>query len=658
SVGTQVAELTKSFAEGTATAVTSIISSLRGGQRLLRGLDAQTWTTIYDAAIDLALVIALTVVVFWTLRRLTIPVLRRIGQQTVGTEPITATVAVVGSILIRLAVVVTTWAIAYGVTVLVVGNFGEIGLRQSLFLNAFLIVELVKVAVRSVLSPAADDLRGLPMSDKGARTASLLASTAISILGYGVLLVVPIVEDATSFLATRAVSVLVVELTLVYLAVVVLWYRRAVGEWLAATILAPAEGPDGAVAVRRTGFVYRILSHWHWFALAYIALLAVQVLTRSIERMGTNVLAVLEIAAVAFVGAVILRYLGRRSRAGVTLPDYLKIRLPLLEPRLNAVVPRLLILVRLAVGIAVLIFAFDRMGITNIWSWLQGQSGTAFMGTLISVILILLVAYGLWLAVSSWVDYRLNPDYGGAPSSRETTLLTLLRNAITVALLILAVMFVLSEMGLNIGPLIASAGVLGLAIGFGAQKLVQDIITGVFIQFENAINVGDVITVGGITGGVEKLTIRSVSLRDLHGVFHIVPFSSVDMVSNYTREFSHYVVDMGVAYREDVDDVKQAMFDAYDQLRKDEEQGIYLLGDLEWFGLNSFDASAVVLRARVKTWPGKQWGVGRAYNRLLKQIFDERGIEIPFPHQTITFAETKDGELQEIPIKQIPESDA
>jgi small-conductance mechanosensitive channel len=234
------------------------------------------------------------------------------------------------------------------------------------------------------------------------------------------------------------------------------------------------------------------------------------------------------------------------------------------------------------------------------------------------------------------------------PTAREQTLLTLLRNAATIALLVVTLMFALSELGLNIGPLIASAGVIGLAIGFGAQKLVQDVITGVFIQLENAMNVGDIVTAGTTTGVVEKLTIRSISLRDVNGIYHLIPFSSVDAVSNFSRDFSNYVVDMGVAYREDTDEVKGAMFDAFDELKLHPEQGVNVIGDFEWFGLDQFADSAVILRARIRTLPGKQWGVGRAYNEIVKRIFDARGIEIPFPHTTLYWGENKKGETQPI----------
>ena len=271
--------------------------------------------------------------------------------------------------------------------------------------------------------------------------------------------------------------------------------------------------------------------------------------------------------------------------------------------------------------------------------------------TLLSVSAVLLVAFGLWLALTSWVDYRLNPEFGSVATAREQTLLTLLRNAATIALIIITLMFVLAEIGLDIAPLLASAGVLGLAIGFGAQKMVQDIITGIFIQFENAMNVGDVVTVGGTTGVVERLTIRSVSLRDLHGVYHIIPFSSVDMVSNYVKDYGYFVCDMGVAYRENVDEVKQAMMDAFAELKGDPDQADGILDELEWFGLNSFGDSAVMLRARIKCVPGRQWGIGRAYNGMLKRVFDDRNIEIPFPHQTIFFGESKDGKTQPITVE-------
>jgi small-conductance mechanosensitive channel len=333
---------------------------------------------------------------------------------------------------------------------------------------------------------------------------------------------------------------------------------------------------------------------------------------------------------------------------GVALPPGMSARVPLLQGRLNAFVPKVLFVLRGVIFAAVVLLAFNAIGLVDLRGWMVSQFGLRLTGMILSVSLVLLVAFGLWLALTSWVDYRLNPEFGKVATAREQTLLTLLRNAATIALVVVTMMFVLAEIGLDIAPLLASAGVLGLAIGFGAQKMVQDIITGIFIQFENAMNVGDVVTVGGVTGTVERLTIRSVSLRDVQGVYHIIPFSSVDMVSNYVRDYGYFVCDMGVAYRENVDEVKQAMLDAFAELIGDPDQADGILDDLEWFGVNSFGDSAVMLRARIKCVPGRQWGIGRAYNGLLKQVFDARNIEIPFPHQTIYFGESKEGKTQNV----------
>jgi small-conductance mechanosensitive channel len=329
-------------------------------------------------------------------------------------------------------------------------------------------------------------------------------------------------------------------------------------------------------------------------------------------------------------------------RHGVVLPAKVTERFPALEMRLNTFVPQALFVLRLIVVLAVSVYALQVIGMIDYSTWAAG-GGSEVILQVATVLIILLVAFILWLILSSWVEYRLNPAFGRPATARETTLLTLLRNATTIAILVITLMVALSELGLNIAPLLASAGVLGLAIGFGAQKMVQDIITGVFIQFENAINVGDVVTTGGITGAVEKLTVRSVSLRDLNGVYHIIPFSSVDMVSNFTREFSYHVADMGIAYRENIDEARDAMFEGFEELKADPDEGANIIGDFEWFGVESLGDSAVVMRARIKTLPGKQWGVGRAYNGIMKKIFDARGIEIPFPHQTVYFGENKDG---------------
>jgi small conductance mechanosensitive channel len=511
------------------------------------------------------------------------------------------------------------------------GDAGSVGLRQTLYLNAFLAVEIARIAFRLVLRPESAHLRLIQIPDAGARLINARLTLVAAIFGYGLLLAAPIVSQEAGWRAGQALATALSLAAIIVAVVAVLRHRRPVADWLT-----PGE-PDS----RR--FLSALARLWHVPVLLYLAFLFVIVLARPGNVLWPVLEASGEILLAVLLGMMVNTLLARRAQSGVRVPERLSRSLPLLERRINAVVPKALFALRLIVIAVVVGAALSIAGLWNLDAWLASEFGLRLTGGLVSVGLILLGAFLVWLAFASWVDWRLNPEVGRPPSSRETTLLSLLRNAVAIAILVVTLMFALSELGLDIAPLLASAGVLGLAIGFGAQKLVQDVITGVFIQLENAMNVGDVVTANATTGVVEKLTIRSVSLRDLQGVYHVIPFSSVDMVSNYMRDFSYAVVDMGVAYREDVEEARQAMHDAFDALRAEPEHGSQILGEMEWFGVNAFADSAVVLRARIKTLPGKQWGVQRAYNGHVKRIFDARGIEIPFPHQTIYFGEDKRG---------------
>ena len=201
----------------------------------------------------------------------------------------------------------------------------------------------------------------------------------------------------------------------------------------------------------------------------------------------------------------------------------------------------------------------------------------------------------------------------------------------------------LSELGIDIYPLLAGAGVAGIAIGFGAQALVKDFLTGFIVVFEDLLQVGDVVRVGDRAGAVERITMRKIQLRNLDGIVHTIPFSEVNIVDNFTKEFSYYLFDVGVAYREDVDEVVHCLLEIDEELRASNEFGDKILAELEVLGLDRFADSSVIIRARTKTKAHDRWTVGREFNRRIKQTFDQRNIEIPFPHQTIYFGEDKKG---------------
>jgi small conductance mechanosensitive channel len=348
-----------------------------------------------------------------------------------------------------------------------------------------------------------------------------------------------------------------------------------------------------------------------------------------------------------FVSVVLSQLISR----GFHVPEETRARFPLLENRLNSFLPTIMKVARLIILIVVVGFVADAWGLFNLAEWLASEAGARTLGTVVSVTLIIILSLVVWIGLASWIEQRLNP-LGGlrAPSARERTLLTIFRNAIAITIIVMTLMIVLAEIGINIGPLIAGAGVLGLAIGFGAQKLVQDIITGIFIQLENAINTGDVVTAAGITGVAEKLTIRSLSLRDLSGTYHLIPFSSVETVSNFMREFAYHLGEYGVAYREDIDEVIVKLRDAFDELVSDPEHKASILAELEVHGVTALADSSVNIRVRIKTLPGAQWSVGRAYNRLVKYHLDAAGIEIPFPHLTMYFGQDKEGKAPPAPI--------
>jgi moderate conductance mechanosensitive channel len=247
----------------------------------------------------------------------------------------------------------------------------------------------------------------------------------------------------------------------------------------------------------------------------------------------------------------------------------------------------------------------------------------------------------LRIAINRFQTHLEKSDPSGEARKRATTLGSIIRTVSIIIVLIIVTLMILSELGLNLAPLIAAAGIGGLAVGFGAQNLVRDVISGFFLIIENQVRVGDVVNINDKGGVVENITLRIIRLRDLQGTVHFIPHGQVTLVSNMTKDYSRYVFDVGVAYRENVDEVIKILQEIGDQLINDPEYQPVILEPLEIMGLDRFEDSAVIIRARITTLPIQQWRVGREFNKRMKKIFDERGIEIPFPHRTIYMGELK-----------------
>jgi len=229
---------------------------------------------------------------------------------------------------------------------------------------------------------------------------------------------------------------------------------------------------------------------------------------------------------------------------------------------------------------------------------------------------------------------------------RASTLSSITRSVLSIAILIIAGMMVLGELGVQIGPVLAAVGVIGLAVGFGAQKLVEDVISGFFIILEDQIRVGDVVLIADRRGLVEKVNLKMVILRDLDGNVHYVRNGRIDVVTNMTKDYSRYVFDIGVAYREDVDEVIEVVKRIDEEMRKDPDFKGDILEPIDILGLDKFSDSSIIVKARTKTKPLRQWAVGREFNRRLKKRFDELDIEIPFPHTTLYIGADKGGKSQ------------
>jgi small conductance mechanosensitive channel len=321
-------------------------------------------------------------------------------------------------------------------------------------------------------------------------------------------------------------------------------------------------------------------------------------------------------------------------------------RFPGLEQRANRYVSLIRWSLTIIIWGAALVAVLAVWGIDSV-GWITSGTGGEILASVISIAVVIAIAAVVWEFTSSWITrYLSSHDANGesvARSARIRTLLPLLRNVFLVFLIGVVSLTVLAEIGVNIAPLLAGAGIIGLAIGFGSQALVRDIITGLFILIEDTISVGEVVTVGPHTGVVEAMSIRAVRLRDLSGSVHTVPWGDVTSVINLTKGFSYYAMEIGVAYHEDIDMVMETIREIGADLQSDPKFGVHMLEPIDVMGLDSFGDNAVVIKARLKTVPLQQWAVGREFNRRMKRRFDEQGIEIPFPHRTIYLAEDKSG---------------
>lgn len=320
------------------------------------------------------------------------------------------------------------------------------------------------------------------------------------------------------------------------------------------------------------------------------------------------------------------------SQRGFAVSPHLKTQFPTLEQRANRYVPVLTGLV------SAVLYVVAGLTILQAWeisafSWLDSDLARRLGGDLLSIGLIVAAALAVWEIFASAIERYLGKINGGVPRrTRIRTMLPLLRTAMLSLIVVMSGLIILSHLGVDIAPLLAGAGIVGVAIGFGSQALVRDVITGLFILLEDQLAVGDIVDVGKDHAGVvEAISVRTIRLRDLSGTVHTIPFSEVTTVKNMTRDFAYVTARVTIAYGEDIDRVVEILREASAELMADEAVRDLILDPFEYLGVDALNEFSVVLLVRVRTLPSKQYPVGRAFNRAVKIAFDKYGVAMRDP---------------------------
>lgn len=496
-------------------------------------------------------------------------------------------------------------------------------------INANLIARFINLIAWTILCPRIPALRPVPLVDETAAYIYLWLRRIANLIVYGYFLV-----EAAALIGLPQVGYLFLMKLLgvivaLLLIVLILQNRTAVA---AAIVSRRPDATAGGSALRRFAGEY-----WHIGAVIYvISVLVIWILRPDggFEFVVRATVLTVMLILLSSLAVVLMRRLMTRA---FTPSDEMRQRFPTLEARANRYVAILNIVATVA------IYGFAGLSILQAWGlgsldWLTSPFGRRVTSSVVSIGVTLIVSLILWEAANAVLERSLGRAIGGKAdalrrSARVRTLMPIIQRILFSVLAVFVSLIALSEIGVNIAPLLAGAGVVGIAVGFGAQTLVKNFLTGMSIILEDSMAVGDVVELGNKAGVVEQMSIGYVQLRTFEGTLHTIPFSEVLTVSNLTKDFSFAVFDFNIGYEADTDRVMEIMRETSDALRKDSDLAPIIRADIEIVGIDRFVESGVAIKARIRTLPGKQWQVSRAFNRLLKKTFDREGIETLFPQR-------------------------
>ncbi|HET9147552.1 MAG TPA: mechanosensitive ion channel domain-containing protein [Acetobacteraceae bacterium] len=497
-------------------------------------------------------------------------------------------------------------------------------------LNAYLVCRGTLEVARFLVAPGLPCLRLIGMTDHRARWLVRWLRRIVAVIAFGYA-AVTIGGLFGLYAAARMVLLRFIVLVVhIMLAIMVIQARRPV-----AAAIRGRRGTTGFIASLRRG----IASIWHIVALFYVLALWIAWVIGVQNAFST----LLRIIVVFILGVALARGLAFAIGHGIEslFADDVtwKEAHPTLYRRGRSYIPALHLAIGFVVGLVALLIILQFWGI-GVLGWLLATViGWRILTAAITIGVTIVVALIAWEAANATLDARIDRlvaigRIGRA--ARMRTLLPMLRTTLLVIILVIAGLTILSAIGVNVTLLLGGLSIFGLAVGFGSQKLVQDVINGLFLLMEDAMQVGDWITVGGISGSVERLSIRNIRLRGGDGSLNIVPFSSVTTVVNTSRDIGYAPINIGVGYKEDVDRVQKVLQEIFDSMKAEPEWAAQITGDFELWGLDQFGASSLVIAGRIKTPAGKQYGVKREFNRRVKIRFDAEGIELPYNYQKIT----------------------
>ena len=491
--------------------------------------------------------------------------------------------------------------------------------------NAYIFARLAQEFICLPLSPAAPSLRLARISTANAawamrRATVLIATIFIAFCLISVSEILDLPKDGAGALIRIAALIVHLEVALA------IWQsRRVISRWIAGR-----PGTEGFIA----GFRRRFAKVWYIIALFYVLALWVAWAGGVQNALGVLLRAILVVMAALVLGR--MAWTGSSNLLGRLFPDPATTpgrETPKFLRRAGTYNPLIRILVRTAIALLALLLILQGWGI-NAFGWLLTNSlSRAWLGAVSAVAITITIAIVIWefiiYQVEARVD-RLNAAGRTRQAMRLRTLSPILRAGLGAVIVVLTLIICLSRIGVNTTGLLAVSSVVGIAVGFGSQKLVQDIITGLFLLFEDAIQVGDVASVAGMSGTVERVSIRTIRLRGGDGSINIIPFSSVTIVTNQTRDFNYAQISIMVGYHENIEHVTAVLKEIGAQMRSEPAWSAMMRDDLQLFGLDAFGELGLVLTGQIRTGPGQHWAVRREFYGRVQKRFAEEGIELPY----------------------------